>query len=48
MNKELYDVILKMREQLINKEGIELDKKELALIMRYMNELEVEISIGAE
>lgn len=48
MNKELYDIILKMRNQLIKREGIELDKKELALILKYMNELEVEISIGAE
>ena len=46
MTKELFEVILKMKEKLSNNVGIELTKKELSLVMKYINELEIEISTG--
>lgn len=46
MNKELFEVIKKMKQNLINSKGIELTKKELSLVMKYINELEIEISTG--
>lgn len=44
MTKELFEVILKMKQNLFNSQGIELTKKELSLVMRYINELENEVT----
>ena len=46
MTKELFEVILKMKEKLSNNVGVELTKKELSLVLKYINELEIEISTG--
>lgn len=48
MNKELYELLNKLKEKLLHSEGVTLSKVELRLIMRYINELEKEISGGTE
>lgn len=48
MNKELYEIIKRMKNELLHNQGIELDKKELSLLVKYINELEIEISGGVD
>ena len=48
MTKELSEVLQRMRTALLYGLGITLDKKALRLVMRYINELEIEISGGNE
>ena len=44
MYKELADTIKEMKFRLLNSEGITLTKKQLSMILRYINQLEKEIS----
>lgn len=48
MNKELYELLMKMKSELLNNQGITLSKKELSLLLKYINELELEISGGID
>lgn len=48
MNKELYELLNKMRERLLHGCSIELSRKELSMVIRYINELEREISEGID
>lgn len=48
MNKELYELLNKMRNELLHGQGISLTKKELSMIIRYINELVEEISNGID
>lgn len=48
MYKELHELLDKMRNQLLNSQGITLSRKELSMIIRYLNELEIEISNGVD
>ena len=48
MTKELSEILQRMRIALLHKNGITLDNKALRLIMKYINELEIEISGGNE
>lgn len=48
MSKELIDLLKEMKSKLLRSEGIELSKKQLSLIIKYINELEIEISGGNE
>lgn len=48
MNKELYELLQKMKDQLLHSQGISLSKKELSMIIRYINALEIEISEGID
>lgn len=44
MTKELSELLKRMKEKLLHSEGITLTKKDLSLIIKYINELEIEIS----
>lgn len=44
MYKELADTIKEMKNRLLHSEGITLTKKQLSMILRYINQLEKEIS----
>lgn len=45
MNRELADLLQKLRESLVyERKGVELTKNELRLLMKYINELEIEIT----
>lgn len=44
MNKELYEVINKLKEGLLKNQRVSLNKKELHLILKYINELEKEVA----
>lgn len=44
MNKELYEVINKLRMSMLSGQGITLTKKEIHLILKYITELEKEIA----
>ena len=44
MNKELYEVLTKLRKSLLNSTSITLSKKEIHLLIKYINELEKEIA----
>ena len=46
MNKELFEVLKKMKNELLHKQGITLNKNELRMILRYINDLEIEIAGG--
>lgn len=48
MTRELIDLLNKMRQALLNSQEIRLNKKELRLIMKYINDLEIEIAGGDE
>ena len=48
MAKELNEVLQRMRIALLHKNGITLDNKALRLVMKYIHELEIEISGGNE
>lgn len=48
MTKELNEVLQRMRIALLHKNGITLDSKALRLVMKYIHELEMEISGGYE
>lgn len=48
MTKELNEVLQRMRIALLHKKGITLDNKDLRLVMKYIHELEIEISGGDE
>ena len=48
MTRELIDLLNKMRQVLLNGQEIRLNKKELRLIMKYINDLEIEIAGGDE
>lgn len=48
MTKELSTVLGKLRSCLIYRRSIELKLNEIRLIMKYINELEIEISGGNE
>ena len=48
MNKELYELLNRMRTELLNGNGVCLTKKELSMVIRYINELEKEISDGID
>lgn len=49
MTRELIDLLNKMRLELIHsRNGITLTKRELHLIIKYINDLEIEISGGNE
>lgn len=48
MNKELYELIKLLKDKLLHSEGITLNKKQLKMIMKYINELEIEISGGVD
>lgn len=43
MTKELYEVLLRMKESLMHKSSITLSARELHYIIKYINELELEI-----
>lgn len=47
MTKELSEVLQRMRVALLHKKGITFDNKDLRLVMKYITELEIEIS-GAD
>ena len=44
MTKELFEVLNKIRHAMLNSRELTLSKKELHLILKYINELEKEIS----
>ena len=48
MTKELHEVLQRMKGALLVKRGITLDNKALRLVMKYIKELEIEISGGNE
>ena len=48
MTKELSEVLQRLRVALLHKKGITLDNKALRLVMKYIHELEIEISGGNE
>ena len=48
MTRELIDLLKKMKEHLLRGAGINLTKKELHLVVKYINDLEIEISGGNE
>ena len=48
MTKELSDVLSRMRTMLLHRRSITLNKNELRLVMKYIHELEIEISGGNE
>ena len=48
MTRELIDTLNKMKECLLNGTGISLNRKELHLVIKYINDLEIEISGGYE
>ena len=48
MTKELHEVLQRMKTNLVYRHSVTLNPKELSLVMRYINELEKEISGGDE
>ena len=44
MNKELYEVIKKIKISLLHSQNLTLSKKELHLLIKYINELEKEVA----
>lgn len=44
MTKELSELLKRMKQSLLHGEGIRLTRKELSLVIKYINELEIEIS----
>lgn len=46
MYKELHELLVRMKISLSNDDRIVLTKKELNMIIKYINELEIEISGG--
>lgn len=48
MYKELSELLKKMKHELLNSQGIRLSRKELSMVIRYINELEREISEGID
>ena len=44
MNKELYEVLNKLRKSLLNSTSATLTKKEIHLLIKYINDLEKEIT----
>ena len=48
MNKELSELLKTMKTELLHNQGITLSKKELRMIVKYINELEIEISCGID
>lgn len=48
MTKELNEVLERIKQALLHKEPIKLNKKELHLLMKYINDLETEIAGGYE
>ena len=48
MTKELNEVLQRMKQCLLYKLDIKLTRKEIHLIMKYINDLETEISGGYE
>lgn len=48
MTKELYEILQRMKTNLVYRHSVTLSYKELSLIMKYITELEIEISGGNE
>ena len=48
MTKELNEVLQRMKVNLAYKHPVSLNTKELSLVMKYIHELEIEISGGNE
>ncbi len=48
MTKELYEVLHRMKVNLAYKHPVSLNTRELSLVMRYIHELEEEVSGGDE
>ena len=43
MTKEIYDVLMRMKEALIHNNSVTLTKKDLHFILKYINDLEKEL-----
>lgn len=48
MTKELNEILQRMRTNLVYRHSVTLNPKELSLVMKYIHELEIEISGGNE
>lgn len=48
MNKELSELLKRMKTELAHNNGARLTKKELSMILKYIYDLEIEISGGAD
>lgn len=48
MTRELIDTLNKMKDALLHGQEIRLSKKELSLVIKYINDLETEIAGGYE
>lgn len=48
MTKELHEILKRMAVNLMYKHSITLNAKELSLVMKYIHELELEVSGGID